>query len=56
VVRFLAMQVDYFIKISKEIQNVNDQLILNKLQAIPQIITSYKVDLETIKSKEHLIF
>ena len=32
-------QVDYFIKISKEIKNVNDKLILNRLQAIPQIIT-----------------
>jgi hypothetical protein len=49
-------QVDYFIKISNEIQNVNDKLILNRLQAIPQIITSYQVNLETIKSKEHLIF
>lgn len=49
-------QVDYFIKISNEIQNVNDKLVLNRLQAIPQIIASYKVDLDTIKSKEHLIF
>lgn len=49
-------QVDYFIKISNEIQNVNEKLILNRLQAIPQIIASYQVNLETIKSKEHLIF
>ncbi len=49
-------KVDYFVKISNEIQNINPKVILNKLQAIPQIITSYAVDLSSIKSKEHLIF
>ncbi|MEM9679201.1 MAG: IPExxxVDY family protein [Bacteroidota bacterium] len=49
-------QVDYFLKISNEIQQVNETIIINKLLAIPQIITSYTVDLTTIKSKEHLIF
>ena len=48
--------VDFFIKISDEIQNVNEKLILNKLQSIPQIITSYSVDPLKIKSKDHLIF
>lgn len=48
--------VDYFIKISNEIQNVNENVIISKLQAIPQIITSYTVDISSIKSKEHLIF
>jgi len=49
-------KVDYFIKISNEIQNVNEKLILSKLQTIPQIITSYTVDPLKIKSKDHLIF
>ncbi|MEO1033026.1 MAG: IPExxxVDY family protein [Bacteroidota bacterium] len=49
-------KVDYFIKISDEIQNINDKLILNKLQNIPQIITSYSVNPSQIKSKDHLIF
>ncbi|SDG81178.1 IPExxxVDY family protein [Winogradskyella thalassocola] len=49
-------KVDYFIKISDEIQNVDEDLILNKLKAIPQIITSYTVDPLKIKSKDHLIF
>jgi len=49
-------KVDYFIKISEEIQNVNEKLILYKLQNIPQIITSYTVDPLKIKSKDHLIF
>lgn len=49
-------KVDYFIKISDEIQNVDEKQILNKLQAIPQIITSYTIDPLKIKSKDHLIF
>ncbi|WP_411766247.1 IPExxxVDY family protein [Winogradskyella sp. A3E31] len=49
-------KVDYFIKISNEIQNISEKKILSKLQAIPQIITSYKVDLSTVKHKEYLIF
>ena len=49
-------QVDYFIKISNEVQHINEKVILSKLQAIPNIITSYSIDLSKIKSKEHLIF
>lgn len=49
-------KVDYFIKISDEIQNVDEKHILTKLQTIPQIITSYTVDPLKIKSKDHLIF
>tara|TARA_R100001369_G_scaffold34187_2_gene59249 strand:+ start:807 stop:1286 length:480 start_codon:yes stop_codon:yes gene_type:complete len=49
-------KVDYFIKISDEIQNVNENVILSRLQTIPQIITSYTVDPLKIKSKDYLIF
>ena len=49
-------QVDYFIKISNEIQNISEKKILGKLQSIPQIITSYKVDIAKVKHKEYLIF
>lgn len=49
-------KVDYFIKISEEIQNVNEKVILSKLQDIPQVITSYSVNPLQIKSKDHLIF
>lgn len=49
-------KVDFFLKISDEIQNVNEKLVLSKLQAIPQIITSYAVNPLQIKSKDHLIF
>jgi len=49
-------KVDYFIKISDEIQNVNEKLVLSALRNIPQIITSYTVNPLKIKSKDHLIF
>ena len=49
-------QVDFFIKISNETKQINEKLMINKLQSVPQIITSYSVDLYKIKSKEHLIF
>ncbi|MEN8885647.1 MAG: IPExxxVDY family protein [Winogradskyella sp.] len=49
-------RVDFFIKISDQIQNVNENLILSTLQSIPQIITSYTVNPLKIKSKDHLIF
>lgn len=48
--------VDFFIKISNEIQHINEKVILSRLQAIPHIITSYSVDVSKIKSKDHLIF
>lgn len=48
--------VDYLIKVSNEHRYFNEKLILNKIQAIPQVITSYSVDIDQIKSKDHLIF
>ena len=48
--------VDYLIKVSNENQNFNEKIILNKIQSIPQVITSYNIDLDQIKSKDHLIF
>jgi hypothetical protein len=49
-------KVDFFIKISEEIDSINTKHIISKLQSIPQIITSYSVDIDKIKSKEYLIF
>lgn len=48
--------VDYLIKVSNENQNFNEKRILNNIQSIPQIITSYTIDVNQIKSKDHLIF
>ena len=48
--------VDYFIKISNDNFNFNEKRILSKIQSIPQVITTYTIDLDHIKSKDHLIF
>jgi len=48
--------VDYLIKLSDEYRNLNEKIIINSIQSIPQVITTYTVDLTKIKSKDHLIF
>lgn len=48
--------VDYLIKVSDDTNMFNDKIIINKLQRIPQIITTYSVDVSQLKSKDHLIF
>jgi len=49
-------KVDYFIKISDEIQHINQNIVLNKLKSVSQIVTSYALDPKQLKSKAHLIF
>jgi hypothetical protein len=50
-------KVNYFLRISSDNSNDNKQkLILNKIQNIPQIVTAYKIKVETLKSKNNLIF
>jgi len=48
--------VDYLLKIYNEAQMFHEKLVIHKLQSIPQIITTYNVDVEQLKSKEYLIF
>ncbi|MGS2725816.1 IPExxxVDY family protein [Psychroserpens sp. BH13MA-6] len=48
--------VDYLLKISNESRNFNEKLLLNNIQSIPQVITTYSVDIDQIKAKDHLIF
>jgi hypothetical protein len=48
--------VDYLIKISNDNQNFNEKIILGKIQSIPQIVTSYSIDIDKLKSKDNLIF
>ena len=48
--------VDYLIKVSNEYKTINERLTLSKIQAIPQVITTYSIDTDQIKSKDHLIF
>ena len=49
-------QVDFFIKISKDEQSIDENKVLIKLKDIPQLITSYNISAEDIKSKDNLIF
>jgi hypothetical protein len=48
--------VDYLIKITSEEESVDEKKLLQTLQGIPQLITSYSIDNEHIKSKDNLIF
>lgn len=47
-------KVDYFIKISDSEVHVNN--IIPKIKAIPQIITTFAIATDTLKSKNNLIF
>ncbi len=49
-------KVDFFIKITTDEESINERHLLEKLQEIPQLITSYSIDTEQIKSKDNLIF
>jgi len=48
--------VDYLIKVMNEDQCFDEKQILDTLQSIPQLVTSYSIDVEHIKSKDNLIF
>ena len=49
-------KVDFFIKITTDEEMVDENELIKKLQVIPQLITSYSIDPENIKSKDNLIF
>ena len=49
-------KVAYFLKIDKVFTNSKTQIILNKILEIPQVITAYTIDANTLKSKNNLIF
>ena len=48
--------VNYFLKIHNDGNYINEKLILDKLQKIPQIATAYTIDSNELKSKDNLIF
>ncbi len=48
--------VDYLIKISNDDRYFDEKDMLEKIQTIPQIITTYTIDVDQLKSKENLIF
>lgn len=49
-------KVDFFLKIQDETEKIDTKSIVRNLNNIPKIITAYSVDVETLKSKENLIF
>ena len=49
-------KVDFFIKITSDEESIDENELLKKLMNIPQLITSYGIDPDNIKSKDNLIF
>jgi len=47
-------KVDYLVKIEHNTHNT--QKLISKMNAIPQIITTFAIDITTLKSKNNLIF
>ena len=49
-------QVDYFLKIDSDFVELEINEIIKKVNNIKSVITSYKIDPQTLKSKDFLIF
>ncbi|TRO67454.1 IPExxxVDY family protein [Christiangramia sabulilitoris] len=49
-------KVDYFLKISEEIQPREFMKVLNKIGQIPGVQAAYAIDVDNLKSKQNLIF
>lgn len=48
--------VNYFLKVEEEATHFDELGTIKKIVEIPKIVTSYKVDANQLKSKNHLIF
>ena len=51
-----CLKVDYFLKLEGEFTQHRIDKINEVINEIPQVITSYNIDTNTLKSKEFLIF
>lgn len=49
-------KVDFFIKIEGEVEEPFLNALVGKLKGLPQVLTSYEVEVESLKSKDFLIF
>lgn len=49
-------RVNYFLKIDNEYNTSKEAYILNSILNVSQIATAYSVDVNQLKSKDHLIF
>jgi len=48
--------VNFLLKINNDGNPINERSIINKIHNIPHIATVYGIDVETLKSKDNLIF
>jgi len=49
-------KVNYLLKIETDLTINKEKQILNKLLKIPQVVTAYSIDVDTLKTKNNLIF
>jgi len=49
-------KVNYLLKIETDLTFNKEKLILSKLLKIPQVVTAYSIDVNTLKTKNNLIF
>ena len=49
-------KIDYFLKISGDLKRLNQLNMIEKINKIPPVITSYEVEVKSLKSKDFLIF
>ncbi|SEC56286.1 hypothetical protein SAMN04489761_3334 [Tenacibaculum sp. MAR_2009_124] len=49
-------KVDYFVKIEGDVNSDYLSNLVIKLKELPQVLTSYKIDIDSLKSKDFLIF
>ena len=49
-------KVDFLIKITNDDRYLDEKLMLEKIQAIPQVITTYSIDVDQLRSRDNLIF
>lgn len=48
--------VNYLLKIENEGHLFNEKAVIHKIQEIPQVVTTYSIDVSRLKLKENLIF
>lgn len=49
-------KVDFLIKVTNDDRYLDEKQIVDKIQAIPQVITTYTVDVDQLRSRDNLIF
>jgi hypothetical protein len=47
--------VNFFLKIDNDASFINEKALINRIQNIPQVVTTYSLDASQLKSKDNLI-